>query len=278
MTASNIVDASQQNGHASNHDKTPEEIQLEIARTRSAITGDLLALSERLSPQQLRESAREVMRDAREEAKDVLNHAKDAAFDSLRGVKDRALSSVQHTVTDIGDRARHASELTVSFVSAHRIAISLLGVGAGWLVWAVRSRRSQADGGEYAYRYEHYNYPTQDEARESRLSRARDGVRSVASRATRAVDSAREQVRRAQGEGGDSLRQRAGAGIRGAAGRSRTVAADNRLAVVGLTIAAGLGLGLLLPVGQGARRTLRETGTRLQRTGQRLRHDVQDRL
>ena len=55
MTSHNAIDA----GHKNGHDKTPEEIQLEIARTRSAITKDLKVLSERFGPQQLKESARE---------------------------------------------------------------------------------------------------------------------------------------------------------------------------------------------------------------------------
>lgn len=273
MTSSNIVDASRNNGHSKDHEKTPEEIQLEIARTRTAITEDLLALSEKLSPQHLRESAREVMRDARDEAKEVLKEAKDAAIDSLRGVKDRALNSVNETVNVIGTRARHAGGITVDFVSANAVAVSLLSLGAGWLVWALRHRK-RLEGSEYAYRYEHYSYPPEsyghnelDEGAESggRIARAQDAVRGVASRASRAVDAAREQVRSRtshMGEDAGRLSERAGQELRRGARRTAQVASNNKLAIIGLTIAAGLGVGLLLPVGQRPRRALRRAGER----------------
>ena len=283
MTSSNIVDASRHNGHAGNQEKTPEEIQLEIARTKTAITEDLLALSEKFSPQHLREGAREVMRDAREEAKEVLREAKDAAIDSLRGVKDRAITTVNDTVTELGTQAKRAGTMTVSFVSANAVAVSLLSLGAGWLFWALRHRK-RMEGGEYAYRYEHYSYPPESYAGENgdryalegdeygteresgRLARTQQAVRGVATRASRAVDSAREQVRSAAshlGENAGRVTHRAGEGLRHAAGRTRELASDNRLAVVGLTIAAGLGIGLLLPVGKRPRRAIRRAGERL---------------
>ena len=273
MTSSNIVDVSRNNGHANkDHEKTPEEIQLEIARTKTAITEDLLALSEKLSPQHLREGAREVMRDAREEVKEVIKETKDAALDSLRGVKDRALLSVNETVNEIGTRARHAGSITVDFVSANAVAISLLGLGAGWLVWALRHRRQEGD--DYAYRYEHYSVPTESYEGgaepqrgdgQGRLARAQDAVRSVASRATRAVDGAREQVRSGAshlGSDASRLTERAGASARRIATQTRHIASDNRMAVIGLTIAAGLGIGLLMPVGRKPRRALRRAGER----------------
>jgi hypothetical protein len=72
MTSPNAIDVSPKN----HHDKTPEEIQLEIARTRSAITEDLRVLSERYGPQQLKESAREVIHEARVEATELMRDAK----------------------------------------------------------------------------------------------------------------------------------------------------------------------------------------------------------
>jgi ElaB/YqjD/DUF883 family membrane-anchored ribosome-binding protein len=276
MTSSNIVDASRQNGHGSNSEKTPEEIQLEIARTRTAITEDLLALSEKLSPEHLREGAREVMRDAREEAKEVLREAKDAAIGSLRDVKDRAITSVNDTVSELGVRARKAGGLTVEFVSANAVAISLLGLGAGWLVWALRHRK-RLQGDEYSYRYDHYSLPPESydpgetegrfgEESQSRLARGEGAVRGVASRASHAVDAAREQVRSTAsrvGENTGRLTGRAGRGVRQAAGRTREIASDNRLAIIGLTLAAGLGFGLLLPIGERPRRALRRAGERV---------------
>jgi len=217
MQTSNTVDGNG-NGLGSGHEKTPEEIQLEIARTRSAITGDLLALSGKLSPAHLRESAREVMRDAREEAKEVLREAKDAAFDSIRGVKDRAISSVNDTVHDLTQRTREAGGTALAFASAHPSVLSLLGLGAGLLVWALRQRAGRNEP-EYA------NYEYERRLGDGRLASAREelprNVRLGASQPYPSSTRAQRPPARARGKG---------------------------LAVFGMVVAAGLGIGLLLPL------------------------------
>jgi hypothetical protein len=58
--------------------------------------------------------------------------------------------------------------------------------------------------------------------------------------------------------------------VRQAAGRTVEVASDNRLAIIGLTLAAGLGVGLLLPIGQRPRRALRRAGERVWNEAEQL--------
>lgn len=272
MTSSNIVDVSRQNGHAEHREKTPEEIQLEIAQTRSAITEDLLALSEKLSPQHLRENAREVMRDAREEAKEMLRDAKDAAIGSLRDIKDRAVERVSHGVDVIGDRARFASDATISFVSANALAMSLVGLGAGLLVVALRRRRRLASG-EHTYTYEHYSYP---DAQEVLPGEEPAPLRSAAIRPAD-MDERRPRMRSGTGRELEHRARELGRRARQAAQHTRGVASDHRVAVVAMTIAAGLGIGLLLPVGRQPRATLRRAGERMWDGAQRVGHDLGDR-
>lgn len=279
MTSHNAIDP----GHKNGHDKTPEEIQLEIARTRSAITEDLKVLSERFGPQQLKESAREVihearveatelMRDAKNEARELMRDAKQEVFGGLIGMKDRAVESVTERVSMIGERAselstkaREAGGLTVNYVQNHAVLFSVLGATAGWLLMALRNYR-RVQQGEYDYRYEHYSYPL--DARASHPERpARGGAfRATAPRAeapsprsatlaTRAADEAREAARTA----GHAVRRQAGS----AAGRVRDTASNNGVAIVALTVVAGLGLGLLLPIGRRPRRALRQAGERI---------------
>ena len=50
-------------------------------------------------------------------------------------------------------------------------------------------------------------------------------------------------------EGARQSLSRAGAGARRAAVRTRDLAGDNRVAVLAVTVAAGLGIGLLWPTG-----------------------------
>ena len=249
MTSSNIVDTTRKNGHStSDHERTPEEIQLEIARTKSAITEDLLAISEKLSPQHLREGAREVMRDAREEAKEMLRGAKDAAIDSLLGAKDRAVETVSEKVGLLGTQARRAGDLTVNFVSANAIAVSLVGFGVGFLLVALK-RRNQSPYLRREYSRDKYKLVSEQQTPRRSLP---EQVRSVATHASEAVDQAREKVRSAGARAAHATAQAAEgarAGGRRAAVRTREVAGSSGAAAIALTIAAGLGLGLLWPTG-----------------------------
>ncbi|HEX5660227.1 MAG TPA: DUF3618 domain-containing protein [Polyangiales bacterium] len=221
------------NGVATNTDKTPAELQLEIARTRSAITEDLRVLSERFNPQQLRESARDVMRDAREEATHLIHDAKEAAFGSLIGAKDRAVEKVQARVHALGDQTRHAGVLTLGFLTRNRVMMSLLGVASGLLVYALRGRTQRLPGarrdhGEPAYQFEHYSVPLDEPPMQPRFD-AGDASSPFATRRQRAI----------------------------------AAASDNRTTIIAATVLAGVGLGLLLPIGQRPRRALARAGERV---------------
>lgn len=283
MTISNAADGNHQNGHQkmSQDHRTPEEIQLEIARTRSAITEDLRVLSERFSPQQLKESAREVIHEARVEAKELMRDAKEVAFGSLIGMKDRAVESVSegvgllgNRVNELGVRAKEAGGLTVQYMSNHALLLSLVGAGAGWLLMALRNYR-RVQSGQHDYQYEHYSYPTDAQARHPERP-YEGGVRGAASLATRTADEARERVRSvtySATEAAERARERVRARAANRRG-VREIASDNRGTVVALTIAAGLGIGLLLPVGRKPRRALLGAGERVWDGAQAVAHDV----
>jgi len=310
MTTMNVSDTSRSNGHDKDaKDQTPEEIQLEIARTKSAIAEDLRVLSERFSPQQIRENAREVMRDAREEANTLIREAKEATIGSLIGAKDRAVETVKETVSEkvhqigeqaraigdqalvLGDRAKQASNLAVRYMGANPLMFSLIGVGAGWLLMALRNyRRSQSSAGDYDYAYavgpgRAGNYAST--YRNDELPR-NERVRSVGNAATHAVDRAREEARSALDAGrtysrdtyasSERLARRTGTTLRDAARRGGAVASDNKIAVVALTVAAGLGLSLLLPVGRRPRRALLTAGERAWDEAQSRAHQLRERF
>jgi hypothetical protein len=240
------------NGIASNgnspKDLTPEQIQLEIARTRSAITEDLRALSERFNPQQLRESAREVMRDAREEATHLIQDAKQAAFGSLIGAKDRAVERVQTSVHQLGETTRHASVLTLGFLSRNSVMMSLLGVASGILVYALRRRAprlpgQRSDHGQPAYSFEHYSVPLDEPP-----------IRELEPDASSPFATRRPDQR-----------------------EPRAVA-DNRGVVIAATVLAGIGLGLMLPAGRAPRRALARAGERVWDGAQAAAYNARRRL
>jgi len=84
-------------------DRNPEEIRVEIAQTRTEMTGTIDAIQQRLAPQVLGEQAKEVARDATEQAKAA---AQEVLQDAVREVKDAAKEVTEHAVHEVRDAAR----------------------------------------------------------------------------------------------------------------------------------------------------------------------------
>lgn len=323
----------QQNGIGQNRkSKTPEEIEAEIAQTRNVISEDINALSDKLSAENLRASAKGVMHDAKQEAKEFVREAKDAAVDSLRSAKDSAVESVAEVVHELGDGARRAGTVTASFVSANAIPLGLIGLGVAWLTVSMRRRRtleqdyrySEFGAPDYGYRrelrgdYEYEAYPdvlydeptstthlgemgpTQGRTRPP-LRRARQRIADIPGRAAEGIADVRDQARERLGnaahrvaEAGSHLQSRARErmtdmryraselshdardGLRRAQVGARDFADENPLAVGAVAIAAGIGVGLMLPATRRENELLGPTRSRLMDEGSRLLGEARD--
>jgi ElaB/YqjD/DUF883 family membrane-anchored ribosome-binding protein len=285
--------------------KSPEQIREEIARTRSALSQDVAALGEKLRPEHLKENAREMLHEAKdaakEGAKDVIREAKDAAVESLRYAKDHAIDSISETYHDVSQRVQDAGGATAVFVSTHAIPLSLVGVGVGWLALSVgHARRQQL--GDFGARYDRAlaagsdtRGPARGAARAARENAGdvTDHVTHVSSehgehRAERVGALRSQVVQRATDVGRRTadLGHRAYDGVGRASERARDFGEENPLAVGLLALAAGIGVGLLLPptrrenqllgatrdrLAQDARRTASELGRSVQRSASELR-------
>lgn len=84
-------------------DRDPEEIRVEIAQTRTEMSGTIDAIQQRLAPEVLSEQAKDIARDATEQAK---NAAQDVLQDTIREVKDAAKEVTEHAVHEVRDAAR----------------------------------------------------------------------------------------------------------------------------------------------------------------------------
>lgn len=87
-------------------DRDPEEIRVEIAQTRTEMSGTIDAIQQRLAPEVLSAQAKDVARDATEQAK---NAAQDLLQDAVREVKDAAKEVTAHAVHEVKDAARDAT-------------------------------------------------------------------------------------------------------------------------------------------------------------------------
>ena len=115
-------------------EKDPRELEAEIAETRDAISARLNAIGEKLSPEHIKE-----------EAKDLIEEAKEAAVDKLREVKDSAFETVNETVQEVGDRARRAGAATYGYARSNAIPLGLIGLGVGLLIMGSNRRRRGPD-------------------------------------------------------------------------------------------------------------------------------------
>ncbi len=199
-----------------------EATRVEIERTRADMSETVDAIQERLSPQNLKEQAKDRVKEA-----------------------------------TVG-RAREARSGIVDTVRANPLPAALTGIGLGWLLVSARQQNSaQASYRDDAYGYRPTNeyapvaagYPlgedqgAQGASPGEALGRARDKVGETA---TQAQDKAGDLAGRAQDKAGDlssRIRQQAGR----AGGGFRRMLNDNPLTVGTLAVGAGAAIGLAIP-------------------------------
>jgi len=141
-------------------DHDPEEIRVEIAQTRTEMSGTIDAIQQRLAPDVLTEQAKDVARDAtdqaktaaqevlqdavrevKEAAKEVTEHAvhevKDAARDVTTGAKDAAwdatVGRAEDAVSSAGETAKGMSSLVIDTIKQNPIPAALAGLSLFWL-------------------------------------------------------------------------------------------------------------------------------------------------
>jgi ElaB/YqjD/DUF883 family membrane-anchored ribosome-binding protein len=286
-----------QNGIGSNRpnpSKSPEEIESEIARTRGAISSDINELGEKFNPDKLRESAKGVIADAKDEARDLMREAKDAAVDSLRDAKNTAVESLRHakdsavhtvsdTVHEIGTQARRAGGATAHFASENAVPLGLIGLGVAWLTWSLRQNRSSsprhAAGPRYSFEDEldrewEENADRAMSAQETpeRAHGIRERIRPVVQDQQRRMNEVGQRAR--------DLSRRARERLHGAEIEARDFALDNPVAIGAVAVAAGIGVGLLLPGTAPENELMGEAGARMmndaRRTARRVARTAKD--
>lgn len=121
--------------------RSPQEIAAEIDEAKSIISNDIKELGEKLSPENLRAEAKNVLHNAKEDMKDSLRGAKNTALSTLRNAKDHAMESAIETYDEVSYQARRAGAATADFASTNAVPLALIGLGAGWLVMSLRKQR-----------------------------------------------------------------------------------------------------------------------------------------
>jgi len=146
-------------------DKSSRDMELEIRDTRASLNEDIKALSDKVTPANLKQEAKHEVKQAAKhvktaamdkavEVKDTAKGAavefKDAAVDKAVAAKEATVDTA-HQLTDkasetmeqVGAQTRRAGSALRSFIAANPMPLGLIGIGAGWLI--TNHRRGRAE-------------------------------------------------------------------------------------------------------------------------------------
>lgn len=252
-----------------NYGSTTQALERDIDQTRQAISDDLKALGAKLDPEHLKAGAREMIAEAKEGAKEVLRDAKEVASESLNHAKENAMGVVSETMGEIKnearrmtgeikDEARRLTHVTTEFATRNAVPLTLIGLGAGWLMLSLRKpRQARAfawDETRAGFRGGSHPESTSgwDESRaafhggrepSTAVTQVRDKIAEVSDRTLAKAHEMSEKVAHASH---DMTQSAAAQWQRGKQGAT-TFVRENPLAVAAAVAAAGVGVGMLLP-------------------------------
>lgn len=199
-----------------------ERLESEIQRTRSAIGRDIGTLGDKLTPEHLKEDAREALSDV-----------KDAGIQKVREVKDRAVEAASETAQAAGERAKELGTTSLEFVQRNALPLGMIGLGIGLMA---RNLRSVSRSRRYGWRT--------DVPREIETPAAGERQENVGARIS---GKARELEQRMEHRAG-SMRVDAQQGLERVERKAQQITNENPLATGAAAIVAGVGVGLLVPM------------------------------
>lgn len=236
-------------------ERSAEEIEREIERTRERMSNHIDALGNKLSPENLKHQAKEAIS-----------------------------GKAQDVVSNVGDQARETGSRVLDFITQNPLPVAAVTLGAIWLFSMRKGNQGEVSGdrmARFAYTGPERREPDGHPGLGRRVVDRAGSIRhSVADAASHAGERAGELKERA-GERAGELKERAGelrgrvqerAGELGSSARERARDArggieqmmrDNPLAVAAGAAVIGLALGMLLPETEPERRVMGATRDQL---------------
>jgi ElaB/YqjD/DUF883 family membrane-anchored ribosome-binding protein len=225
-------------------ERSPEEIEREIERTRERMSNNIDALGDKLSPDNLKQQA-----------------------------KDAISGKAQDVVSNVGDQARVTGSRMLDFITENPLPVAAVSLGAIWLFTMRKGSRSEVSGDRMA-RFA-YTGPERREP-DGRPELGRRLVDRAASQAGERVGELKERA----GEIKERVQERAKERARDARGGIERMMQDNPLAVAAGAAVIGLALGMLLPETERERRVMGSTRDqlvdRVQETASRVKEAAVD--
>lgn len=217
--------------------RSPQEIEHEIERTRERMSSNIDALGDKLSPDNLKQQAKEAI-----------------------------AGKAQDVVANVGDQARETGSKVMDFITANPLPVAAVTLGAIWLVTMRKGNQGTVSGdrmARFAYTGPERREPNGRPSLGRRLKdRAESMGRTVGDKAQHASERAGElthDVQEKAGELGSSAKARA----RDARGGLERMMHENPLAVAAGAAVIGLALGMLLPETEPERQVMGSTRDQL---------------
>lgn len=237
-------------GRDASEERSPEDIEYEIQRTRERMSTNIDELGDRLSPDNLKQQAKEAIA---EKAHDV--------------------------VAGVGDQARETGTRMMDFITQNPLPAAAVGLGAIWLFTLRKGTRSEVSGdrmARFAYTGPERREPNGRASLGRRVADGADAVRQSVSETVSEVGAKAGMITgRLQGragELGDAARER----TREARGGLERLMKDNPLAIAAGAAVIGLAVGMLIPETEPERRvmgaTRDEIGDRVQEAAGRVKN------
>jgi ElaB/YqjD/DUF883 family membrane-anchored ribosome-binding protein len=282
------------------HDKKSHNIHHQPHETRDALHKDIKAIAQNFSPDHVKEEAKG-MNEAKETVVDTLVEAKDTAVETLVEAKDKLVETrdvaveklaeakdvvaetlseakdatmeklrdykevAAHALSNVGEQARRAGDASWSFARQNALPLTLIGIGASWLIGGGRRSAGSDDAHDARPKLSARPRESKSARRPSLRARYEDGADSLGASSDSAAQSATRQVSELAARAGEKAMDaygRAEHAVLGGAAQGREFAAhqlarardgsrefiqENPLAVGAMALATGIGIGLLIP-------------------------------
>jgi hypothetical protein len=184
---------------------------------------------------------------------------------------DVAMKTVTDAASEAGSQARRVASATAAFISANAVPLALLGVGTGWLVFAVQQRRRRNAAILNAALRDEPLPPYQAESR--LLEQGREKLAALGSRAADGAQRVQDAAARV-GDRAVQLGHDAVDGIVAAEQRAREFAKEHPVATSAAVAAAGVGIAMALPNSPLENRVLGPVRTKIEEEARTVFKDV----
>ena len=229
-------------------EQSPDQIEREIDRTRERMSSNIDALGEKLSPDNLKQQAKEAI-----------------------------TGKAQDVVANVGDQARQTGSRLMEFITENPLPAAAVGLGAIWLFTLRKGGQSEVSGdrmARFAYTGPERREPNGRPGLGRRLADRADSMRhtvgDAASHAGERAGELKERVSERAGELGSAAKERA----REAKGGLEEMMRSNPLALAAGAAVLGLALGMLVPESEPERKLMGpardQLADRVQSTAQRV--------